>query len=92
MVVAGIDTHAQDGGNESDEYACLDEADREALAEMRCSNDDDDVAWRNAVCANTMLKFALLVKDVVRNVRMDDSRFVSIRIGLHCGRVVTGLR
>jgi len=38
-----------------------------------------------------MVEFSLLVKEIVQLVPMDDDKYVRIRIGLHCGKVVGGL-
>jgi len=43
---------------------------------------------RNFGLANSTAQFALLVRKAVRNVRMDETSFVQIRIGVHCGSVI----
>jgi class 3 adenylate cyclase len=46
---------------------------------------------KNVIVANAVCQFALLVRDAVQKVNMDESSFVQIRIGIHCGSITTGI-
>lgn len=46
---------------------------------------------KNVLVANAVCQFALLVRDAVQKVHMDESTFVQIRIGIHCGSITTGI-
>lgn len=51
---------------------------------------EDEARWRQDVTLATC-QFALLIREAVQMVPLDEVSFVKIRIGIHTGSIVTGL-
>ena len=51
-----------------------------------CSTEEDKIR-----VIHDILKFAFIVKNAVTYVPLDETSFVKLRIGMHCGEIVTGI-
>ena len=67
------------------------EENEEDESEAVRSSSNQDLLLRNFGVVNSMCQFALLVRKACREVRMNQSTFVQIRIGINCGPIITGL-
>ena len=87
--VDGANNNDGDGGSSSSNDPSKSCHSFQVLVDLLPNKSEHDA--RNLIVSNAMCQFALLVRDQVQKVRMDETSFISIRIGIHCGPITTGL-